>query len=183
MQANSFRNVAGSATIGGAGAITCSSLTSTGAVGCTALTSSTQITAVDILCTTAKTAGSGTPCVFNASNFLAKSTSALKFKRGVSDCTLGLEFVLSNRSVQYLSAIEGEEDAPLNYGFIADEFEESNPELVIYEDEEVFSFNYRAFHGIHHKAIQDLNAKLEEENTQLRSIIDDLIARVEALES
>jgi hypothetical protein len=84
------------------------------------------------------------------------------------------------RPVRYDAKTDEDSDGPGRFvGFIAEECVDY-PELVAYDEEDrpetILAENFRP---MHHLAIQ----QLKRENDNLRDIIADLVARVEALES
>jgi hypothetical protein len=140
----------------------------------------------------ASSSSGGTPIHADGNNVFYKFSSSIRTKQNVIDVpdAWGLKFVRDTRSVQYEpnrgETVEGQDGPPKCFGYIAEELAEDYPELVIWEDGVISGVRYMHFHGIHHKAIKELDAKvsdLEEENTYLLSTVASLLARVEALEN
>jgi hypothetical protein len=127
--------------------------------------------------------GAGVAVFINGTNnCLYKQASSERYKKNIKtlEDEYGLEAVMNLRPVRYDAKTDEDSDGPGRFvGFIAEECVDY-PELVAYDEEDrpetILAENFRP---MHHLAIQ----QLKRENDNLRDIIADLVARVEALES
>jgi hypothetical protein len=126
-----------------------------------------------------KTTASSANVVVDGSQFLIRSTSALKYKQDIRD----LPFIDINkfRPVIYKSKCEGDDQAKDHFGIIADEVDAAGiKELVQYGAEgEIEGFSYDRLTAVLVKAIQEQQALI----TAQAETINALTARIVALES
>lgn len=92
--------------------------------------------------------------------------SALKFKKDVTPINAGLDEVLRLTPVNYyLKNPMSENDKGEQFGFIADEAEKVDPRLVTYDaNGDVHGYRYEQYTAVLTKAIQELDAKVENKN-------------------
>lgn len=125
-----------------------------------------------------RTTGNAANVYVENSGRLFRSTSALKYKKDIEPLHYGLETVLRQKPVFYRSVIEDDLDKKY-IGFISDWEEENTPELIVKHDGEVEGFAYERQTAILTKAIQELSS----DNDAKQLLIEDLKARIEALEN
>ena len=117
-----------------------------------------------------KTTASSANVVVDGSQFLIRSTSALKYKQDIRD----LPFIDINkfRPVIYKSKCEGDDQAKDHFGIIADEVDAAGiKELVQYGAEgEIEGFSYDRLTAVLVKAIQEQQAMIEELKTKVTAL-------------
>jgi hypothetical protein len=90
---------------------------------------------------------------------IKRSTSALKYKQDIRD--LESIDITKFRPVRYKSKCDGDDQTKDHIGFIADEYANSQPELVQFgSDGEVEGFAYERMTAILCKTVQELTARL-----------------------
>lgn len=121
------------------------------------------------------TTSAGTSQNLASNGQFRRSTSAAKYKKDIEDIDIDrAEVVYDLRPVWYRSAIETDRPDHSYYGFIADEVVDLEPRLVQFDEQtgEVEGFFY-----------QMLTAHLVKIAQMQKAAIDDLTARIEALEN
>ena len=107
-------------------------------------------------------------------------TSDSRLKTNVNGISSALDKVVKLRGVTFNwdSSKKPSADKKLQYGFIAQEVEKIFPELVTTDSEGFKSLNYIGIVPVLTEAVKELKA----ENDELKSTIQDLVKRIEALE-
>ena len=89
----------------------------------------------------------------------------IRKKKDIGNLQRGLVEVVQLRPVQFKWKEEFDNSTELNYGFIAQEFEEVIPELVG-QDSQGYKYIQNAFQPLLVNAIKDLNSKYELEKSE-----------------
>jgi hypothetical protein len=109
-----------------------------------------------------------------------------RLKKEVRDYTGALDQLSQLRPVHYRYIDAGKADFQPegeHLGFIAQEVQPVFPQWVNTDDSGYLSLSMRGFEAVTVEAIQELNAKLEAENSDLRSTLQRTIERLDSLEA
>jgi len=115
--------------------------------------------------------GTGTGLVVDASGFIIKNTSSIRYKKNIKPIDIGLDFILSLKPVKY----DTKNDNTAQVGFIAEDF----------PDERLVGFAYDSNKKLIRESINysQITAPLVKAMQEQQAIIEQLKARIEALET
>ena len=127
-----------------------------------------------------KTASGGAAVYVNSSGKLGTLTSSRRFKDQIEDMAEGSEAILALRPVSFRYKPEIDPDAIPQFGLIAEEVDEVNPDLVVRDEEgEIQTVRYEQVNAM----LLNEFLKDHERAEALQARVDELEARLARLES
>lgn len=116
-------------------------------------------------------AGTGVPVVIDSTGLMGTVVSSRRFKKNIESLNHESEALYTLRTVSFNNIGDGDNYPYKQFGLIAEEVEETFPELVVYQKGEPFTVKY-----------QDLPVLLLNELQKHQTIIQSLIKRINILE-
>jgi hypothetical protein len=138
-----------------------------------------------------KTATAGAAVFVTASGKLGTVTSSRRFKKDIADMNAASEALLALRPVTFRYKPELDKDGIPQYGLVAEEVAEVNPDLVLRDENgEIYTVRYEAVNAMllneflkEHRKVQELKSTAAKQEATIAELKKDFRATVAQLTS